>query len=131
MAPEVLELAIRAAKPAVLALVAGLGALWAQIELPGLDGLGSVGLVGILAVLIGRYTFRQLEDYRKDLQAARERIDELEADLHELGQAKARTDHRNRELEAYAHRLQLWATAASGGHPIEPPQFPEAPPTPA
>lgn len=91
-----------------------------------LDGLGTVSLVGVLAVLVARYTFRQLEDYRGDLKDARARIDELEAALHNQGKAKAKVERRNRELEAYAHRLELWAAAVDkrGELPDPPPDRP-------
>lgn len=118
---------IPAVKAGGAVAVAGWIAIMAQVELPNLDGLGNVGLVGILAVLVGRYTFRQLEDYRADLQAARERIDALEDELHKLGQSKAKTERRNRELEHYAHRVGLWAASAGASIDVTPPELPELP----
>lgn len=114
-----------AAKAGGAVIVAGWVAIMAQVEIPNLDGLGNVGLVGILAILVGRYTFRQLEDYRSDLKAARARIDTLEDELHKLGKAKAKTESRNRELEHYAHRVGLWAASAGAGIDVTPPQFPD------
>lgn len=110
-------------KTSAATIGAGLTALWAQ-SATFLDGIlnnaaANVGLIGILAVLVGRYTFRQLEDYRSDLGSARARIDELvtrierlQDDLHKLGQSKADAEARQRELEAYAHRIRLWAISA-------------------
>lgn len=104
---EMVELVARVAKTVVVTLAGGLVAIWAQAELPGLDAVGNVGLVGLLALLVARYTFRQLEDYRSDLKAQRERNDELESDLHELGKAKAECERLRREAEDYAQRLRL------------------------
>lgn len=119
-----------ALKAAAATAAAGATAVMAQVELP-LDDVGRVGLIGFLAVLVGRYTFRQLEDYRTDLAAARSRIDDLEDELHTLGQSKARVEHRNRELEAYGHRLELWASAVGASSTVPPPEFPQPPPEPA
>lgn len=122
------DLLIPALKAAASVLVAGASVVFvtAQEAFP-LDGVGTVGLIGVLAVLVARYTFRQLEDYRGDLKAARARIDELEAALSKLGQAKAKVERRNRELEAYAHRIELWAGAAGAGSAL--PELPDPPPT--
>lgn len=114
------DLLFPAIKVSVATVLSGIGALWAQTNLP-LDGVGTVGLVGLLAILLGRYTFRQLEDYRKDITATRDRIDELQDELHEQGRAKAATEKRNRELEDYAHRLHLWVLAAGVGDSDVPP----------
>jgi len=119
------DLVLRALKVSLVTLVSGLSALWAQFQIP-LEGLGSVSLVAVLAVLIGRYTFRQLEDFRKDLREYRSRIDELEDELHKQGQSKAAVEKRNRDLEEYAHRLHLWVLAVGGSDSDVPP-----PPAPA
>lgn len=90
-----------------------------------LEGAGSVGLIAILAVLVGRYTFKQLEAYRGDLTAARGRIDALEDALHKAGQASAAKDRRIREVENYAHRLRLYILATGVDHeeiPLPPPE---------
>lgn len=118
------DLLVPAAKVAIMTLLSGIGALWAQTNIP-LDGFGTIGLVGLLAIILGRYTFRQLEDYRKDITAGRERIDELQDELHEQGRSKAATEKRNRELEEYAHRLHLWVLAAGiGDSDVPPPPSP-------
>ena len=70
-----------------------------------LELAGNLGLVALLAVLVGRYTFRQLEDYRADLKATRKRSEHLEEEL-----ASARS--RIHELEGYAHRLGQFITSA-------------------
>lgn len=121
---------LRAVKAGTSVIAGGAAYVWAQVQLPDLDAVGSVGLVGLLAVLIARYTLRQLEDYRADLKAARDRITTLEDDLSRLGKAKAATETRNRELEEYAHRLNLWAIAVAGDGPA-PPEFPDPRPSPA
>lgn len=92
-------------------LISFAGEVIAQSVDSPLEGAGSVGLIAILAVLVGRYTFKQLEAYRGDLTAARGRIDALEDALHTAGKASARKDERIRELENYAHRLRLYLTA--------------------
>lgn len=120
------EILLPALKTAAAVLTAGVSAIFAQ-EAFSIDGVGTVGLIGVLAVLVARYTFRQLEDYRGDLKAARDRIDELEGALHKLGKAKAATERRNRELEAYAHRIELWASATGAGSAL--PELPDPPPT--
>lgn len=120
-----------AAKVAAAVVGGGLAALWAQTELPniGVDTTSVVGLIGLLAILVGRYTFRQLEDYRGDIKSVRERNEALEDDLRKAGQARAVLEARNRELEAYAHRLQLWAASVATG--VELPQLPDPPAAPA
>lgn len=80
------------------------GAVFAQTSLPELAG--NLGLVALLAVLVGRYTFRQLEDYRTDLKASRARTDHLE---EELDSARSRIH----ELEDYTHRLGAFITSAN------------------
>ncbi len=71
-----------------------------------LELAGNLGLVALLAVLVGRYTFRQLEDYRTDLKAARSRTEHLEG---ELEVARSRIH----ELEDYTHRLGNFITSAN------------------
>lgn len=119
---------LRVARGLLSAVLPAGAIIWFAVEpLEGLpiEGIGNLGLVAALAVLIGRYTFRQLENYRTDLGGARQRIDELEADLHAQGKAKAAVENRNRELEAYGHRLRLFCLAA-GIPPEEIPQVPQA-----
>lgn len=82
--------------------------VWAQVEGFPLDDLGNIVGVAALAVIVARYTLRQLEDYRTDLKTSRSRIDDLEADLHALGQAKGEVERRLRDTEDYAHRLRIY-----------------------
>jgi hypothetical protein len=109
---EPILLAIKTGLVTIAGGVLGLAAeVLAQALEPPFEGIGSVGLIGLLAVLVGRYTFKQLEAYRGDLTSARGRIDALEEALHKAGQASAKKDDRIRELENYAHRLRLYITA--------------------
>jgi uncharacterized protein YigA (DUF484 family) len=128
-----LDALIPALKAAGATVLGAATYLIAQVSLPDIGDVGNFGLVAVLAVLIGRYTFRQLEDYRADLKASRSRNDELvsriealEADLSKLGKAKAAVVARNRELEEYAHRLRVWAIAAGldAGEIPPPPETP-------
>ena len=114
-----LEVLVPALKTAGATILGAAAYLVAQIQLPDIGDVGNFGLVAVLAVIIGRYTFRQLEDYRKDLKTTRDHNDELNAkieglqnDLTKLGQAKAASDKHLRDLEVYTHRLRLWALAA-------------------
>lgn len=114
------------ASKAAGATTAGLGAaVVAQETLPWPELAGNLTLIAFLAVLVGRYTFRQLEDYRQDLKHSRARSERLEDELddahHELLAAEARI----LELEAHAHRLT--ATLLAAGIPDVPPM----PPTPS
>lgn len=119
MTPPDADVLAAALKTAGVTVAGAITYVVAQVQLPDVGDVGNFGLVAILAVLVGRYTFRQLEDYRNDLSSARNRndalyarIDDLEADLHKLGKAKAATERRNRELEEYTHRLRQWAIAS-------------------
>lgn len=95
------DLAIRAAKTAAVTLAGGVAALVAQIELPTVTDLGVFAAV---ALLVGRYTMRQLEDYRADLKIAHERADQVAEQL------RAR-ESELREVMTYAHRLALFIEA--------------------
>ena len=112
-----LEVIVKTTKVVTATLASGLAYLWAQVQWPGLDEVGSLGILGVLAVIVGRYTFRQLEEYRADLKNARGRIEDLEDDLHTQGQAKAKAEARIRELELYIHRRDRWLLSQG----IEPP----------
>ena len=78
----------KAAKTAGITTAALGGYVVAQTNTT-LELAGNLGLVALLAVLVGRYTFRQLEDYRTDLKAARKRADRLEEEL-EVYRARVR-----------------------------------------
>ena len=95
----------KAAKTAGITTAALGGYVVAQTNTT-LELAGNLGLVALLAVLVGRYTFRQLEDYRTDLKAARARTEHLE---EELDSARSRIH----ELEDYTHRLGNFITAAN------------------
>ena len=83
------------------AVFAGSGvAVFAQIELPDVGAIGNVGIVGAIALVVGRYTFRQLEDYRADLKTVRARNARLEDEL-------LASDAYARAVLEYATRLRL------------------------
>lgn len=109
-----LELIIPAIKAAGATLGAALTAVWAQSQID-LEGAGSVGLIGILALFVGRYTLRQLESYRADLEKARARGDHLEAEL------EWQIKHRQ-ALEDYAHRIRIWGIAEGLSEELLPPE---------
>ncbi len=99
------------------------GAVVAQTSLPELAG--NLGLVALLAVLVGRYTFRQLEAYREDLTAAHARATVLLEELAEERGESRRLELRIHELEDHAHRLNVFIVSAGlGGSP----ELPEIPP---
>lgn len=116
---------IEAGKAAAAALIAGIAVVIAETQLPGLDTLGTIGITAVLAALLFRYVFRLLEDYRKDLAAARDRADNLEEDLRKLGRSSARKAAAVRELTEYSHRLRLFIIAAgSDGEELpDPPEI--------
>jgi hypothetical protein len=86
------------------------GAVVAQTSLPELAG--NLGLVALLALLVGRYTFRQLEAYREDLQDSHARGTKLRELLEEERNESRRLELRLHELEDYAHRLNQFVTSA-------------------
>lgn len=116
---------IAVGKVASAVIVSGLAWTVAQIELP-IDGWAGLGVTGALAILVGRYTFRQLEEYRQDLKEAHERNDALQEDISELGRSKAELEKRLRDHVEYAHRLRLWAFT-QGAQTEELPDPPDAP----
>jgi hypothetical protein len=85
------------------------GAVVAQTSLPELAG--NLGLVALLAVLVGRYTFRQLEAYREDLKDAHARGTRLRELLEDERTESRRLALRIHELEDHAHRLNVFITA--------------------
>ncbi len=98
------------------------GAVVAQTSLPELAG--NLGLVALLAVLVGRYTFRQLEAYREDLKDANGRAIHLRELLEAERDESRRLELRVHELEDYAHRLNVFVTSAGLAGAPELPQTP-------
>lgn len=99
------------------------GAVFAQTSLPELAG--NLGLVALLAVLVGRYTFRQLEAYRQDLTEAHGRATNLRELLEAERVESRRLAVRLHELEDYAHALNIFITSSGLA------DGPELPPSPA
>lgn len=99
------------------------GAVFAQTSLPELAG--NLGLVALLAVLVGRYTFRQLEAYREDLTDAHKRATRLRELLEDERGLSRRLELRVHELEDHAHRLNIFIASSglAGG-----PELPQNPP---
>lgn len=110
---------IRAAKAALSVVLGSIAVTVAQVEWTDLSPIGNVVGVAGIALVVGRYTLRQLEDYRRDLRAARDRGDwyERKIDVHE---------ERERRLITYTSRLER-AAVAYGLPPAEMPSFPELP----
>jgi len=99
------------------------GAAFAQTSLP--EFAGNLGLVALLAVLVARYTFRQLEAYRQDLTDAHGRATSLR-DLLEAERVEShRLSTRLHELEDHLHRLNIFITSSGLT------DAPELPPSPA
>jgi hypothetical protein len=117
----------RALKAAGAILAAGVAAVFAQAQIPGLGAAANIGVVAVLAGLLFRYVFRLLEDYRADLAVARARTDALEDDLRRLGRSSARKEEAIRELTEYGHRLRVFLIA-SGASAEELPEQPEITP---
>jgi hypothetical protein len=113
----------KAAKTAGVTTVLLGGAVVAQTSLPELAG--NLGLVALLALLVGRYTFRQLEAYREDLKDAHARGAHLRELLEAERDETRRLNLRIHELEDHAHRLNIFITSAGLA------DAPELPPSPA
>jgi hypothetical protein len=116
----------KAAKTAGATTVLLGGAVVAQTSLPELAG--NLGLVALLALLVGRYTFRQLEAYREDLKDAHARGTHLRKLLEEERVESRRLNLRIHELEDHAHRLNVFITSAGLGGAPELPQTPPVSP---
>lgn len=102
-----------------------LGAITAVVAQMGEIDFGTIGNItgiGAIAVLVGRYTFRQLEDFRRDLRAARERIDFLAAKIDVM-------EERERQLIGYSTRLER-VIVTQGVDASLLPAFPNLPPLP-
>lgn len=90
---------IRSVKTAFSVVVGAGAVLYAQISDFDFGAIGNLTGIAAVALVVGRYTFRQLEDYRKDLRLARERGDLLEARLNVM-------EERERLLLTHVNRLE-------------------------
>lgn len=103
----------KATKVAFVTALTGWGTWLAQLELPNLGPAINIGGVGVIALLVGRYTMRQLESYRADLRDARERGDRLEIRIETAEAAE-------RRWREYAYQLRL-LMIQQGDEPPPPP----------
>lgn len=103
------DMVVRAAKTAAVTALGGVTALVAQIELPPATDLG---VFAVVALLVARYTLRQLEDYRADLKVANDRLDQVTARNDVLTGLITTRDAELREVITYAHRLALFLEAS-------------------